>query len=451
MELTNEWAQLPYLVQMPTGTPVMVSGRKIGYQFEFETDNPSLLFTLSHISESRDGTPRAEVLVEAIHIGRHGHVMRDGLNLVSGRSRSSLAKALRERANPEVPWGDILEVICDTTLRVWREGEPFLDLMEVEPAPADAYLIDRLLAQGEVTVIYGDGMSGKSLMAISMAICVASRIDLPGLRLRGDAGTALYLDWETRADTHSDFVRRIGLGHHLAVPNRAIIYRSMSRSLIDDLVKVKDQVDRHDIKLVVVDSMIPACGGEPEGSEGVRHFFNALRELGDCTKCVISHVTKAEAEREGIPRPFGSVFTTNLARSTWAVKRSMEEESSLLHIALHHTKVNRGRLFAPMGLCYDFHDDAPHRPITIEIFDLETVPELDRHTPLSRRIRSVLRGGAMTTDEIAEELNANEDSVRRALTRMRGTKRLEKGGGKGKRTLWGLESKHEEPEDQLSF
>lgn len=449
MRLESKWIQIPYLIQMPDGKQVTIKGRRIGYQFEFETDNPSLRFTLSHISETRDGSPRAEILVESVNIGRHGHIMRDALNLVSGRSRLTLSKALADRANPDVPWTDILEVICDVTLRAWREGEPFVDLVGVEPARPNSYLIDRLLTLGETTVIYGDGMSGKSLMAISMAICVASGEQLPGLRLNGDSGTALYLDWETRAGTHADFVSRIGLGHNLTVPKGGIIYRGMSRSLIDDLVRVKEQVDQHNAGLVVVDSMIPACGGEPEGSEGVRHFFNALRELGDCTKCIISHITKAEAQREGIPRPFGSVFTTNLARSTWAVKRSIEEESSRLRIGLFHTKVNRGRLFKSMGLCYDFHDDLPDRPITINMFDLATVPELDRHAPLSSRIRSVLRGGAMTTDEIAEELAAKSDSVKATLSKMSGVVRLQKGGGRGKKTIWGLKSSDEEPDHVL--
>lgn len=441
MQLTNQWTQLPYAIQLPTGNPLTVSGRRIGYQFEFKTNNPMLKFTLSHISETRGGDPRTEILVETIGVGTHGHITRDGLNLVSGRSRITLAKSLADRTNnPDLPWADILEVICDTSLTAWREGEPFVDLATVPPAPPDAYLIDRFLAGGESTVIYGDGMSGKSLMAISMAICVASGQDLPGLRLKGNPGAAVYLDWETRADTHSDFVRRISLGHGLSVPRGGIIYRGMSRSLIEDLMTVKQEVDRHDTKLVVIDSMVPACGGEPEGSEGVRHFFNALRELAGVTKCIVSHITKAEAEREGIPRPFGSVFTTNLARSTWAVRRSMEEESSHLYMALHHTKVNRGRLFSPMGLAYNFHDGEAARPITISIFDLETVPELDRHTPLSRRIRSVLRGGGMTSNDIAEELMAKEDSVRKALGRMGGVVRIEEGGGRGKKTVWGLRS-----------
>lgn len=296
--------------------PLGVRGRQVGVDFEYELGVPPIRFTFSAVRETRNGL-RAEVRVESIEPGAEGDILQEQITLISLRSKNSFAKALEGRTKLSIAWEEIVELVALATADTYREGEPFVYLKDIPDEPLDrAFLVRYFLPYRQSTVLYGDGMAGKSLLGLSMGISVASGLGLPGLTPTQEAQVVLYLDWETTASTHAYYLRCIERAHKLEIPQQRMIYRRMSRSLPLEAHRIRREIDRHQVGLVIVDSMIPACGGEPESAEVVMRFFNAIRGLGPITALIFSHLTKLEAQRKGLPRPFGSVFTSNLARST---------------------------------------------------------------------------------------------------------------------------------------
>ena len=423
--LTRDWQDLP----------LGIKGRKIGEEYEFRAERPPASFAVSSLHES-DGDTRAEVAVRSEEPGNEGYLLRDRLNLLSSRSKVEFSNRLLAKSS-NAPWIEIVEVIALVSLETFRAGEPFLFLDE---APLDqdvGYLLDKLLPLGDATVIYGDGMSGKSMTALLIGIGVSAGVGIPGFPYRQEGpGRVLYLDWEARASTHRRRLAALAQGLEVPEPKGMLRYRRMVRSLRDDLRVVKEDIDRFDIKAVVIDSMMPSCGGEPESAEVVSSFFNGLREMGDeVTKVVVSHITKAEARQNGPARPFGSVMTTNLARSTWELKRSSPEDGRYLEVGLFHTKVNDGMLCKPCSLRYDF---APGI-IKPSVANPEDNPEFLAHTSPAVQIRAVLKMGAKSLEEIIEETGLSSGAIRTALKyEMADVVQVTKGGGRGNKTTWGL-------------
>ena len=142
--------------------------------------------------------------------------------------------------------------------------------------------------------------------------------------------------------------------------------------------------------------------------------MTALRTLAPAARLLLAHVSKASADASGPARAYGSVFVNNLARSAWELRRAREDDGADdLVVALHHRKVNRGKLHPPLGLRFCFGPEA----VRVEASDLGDRPELLAGTSLGYRLRTALAHGARSTADLAEELDATVDTVRRTLNR----------------------------------
>src|SRR5262249_8636192 len=150
---------------------------------------PPVTMRLTRVRERREG-PQAEIIV--MHSGTQIHW---GLiALASTSARETLAKKLLADV-ADVPWRSMLERVCYTTARAARAGEPLGTLAGAASRPTRA-LLPSVLYEGEATMIFGDGDTGKSLVAMAFAVAVASNMALPfGLRPAGAVPVA-YLDWE---------------------------------------------------------------------------------------------------------------------------------------------------------------------------------------------------------------------------------------------------------------
>src|SRR3989442_2622213 len=137
----------------------------------------------------------------------------------------------------------------------------------------------------------------------------------------------------------------------------------MTRALADEAPQLRADVARHGVELVIVDSLAPACGAEPEGADAAIRAMNALRSFAGTTRLVIAHVSKLAADQpKGATRPYGSVFVRNLARSAWELRRSDEADEELV-VAAYHRKRNEGRRSSPFGLTLGF---AAHGAVTVQ-------------------------------------------------------------------------------------
>jgi len=396
-------------------------------------------FGLERLKDISDGL-RAELTVESIMPGANGRLAGPvHLNLLSARSQTETANKLEKRANGAVgaiDWDQMVTYACAVVAKQYRAPAPTVDLAAVEELDEVEYLIPGLIPMGETTVLYGDGESAKSLMALRIAYSVALKQALPWNAWPTCQGAVLYLDWETNPRTVALRLRRIAQAERCAAPT--IHYRQCFRSLSDELPSIREEISKNTITLVIVDSIGFAATGALTEDETARAAMNALRNMSPATRLVIAHVSRESAlQTKGKVKPFGSAFFWNAMRSGIEVRRAEDEpDGDVMHLGLYHWKANDGEHHKPIALRVGF--DGPRGAIAFDQSDIQEVPDLAARTSLSVRIRAALVRGALDTKSLADELDEQENAVRTTLGRMSGVVRLNPGGGRGRTATWGL-------------
>ena len=162
------------------------------------------------------------------------------------------------------------------------------------------------------------------------------------------------------------------------------------------------------VKLILVDSAALACGGDPKEEHVATAYFNALAKLG-IASLTVAHMTKDEKDDH---HPYGSIFFHNSARMTWNIKVADEDENPR-HLGLYCRKANEDMKPKPLGVCMTFSD------AEVTINKEELVQDLTIHLSATQQVRRLLLRGAKTKAEICEETGLGENTVKRALQRIR--------------------------------
>jgi hypothetical protein len=269
--------------------------------------------------------------------------------------------------------------------------------------------------------VIGDGDTGKSLVALTLAVAVHTGASLPCGLKPSRALPAAYLDWETSRDTVDERLALIAAGLGVEIP--AIIYRRMSRPLVEEANVVAAELARRKVGLVVIDSkMFAVAGGDGAAfHEPITAFFNAVRLFAPAATLVLNHVTNADARTEGPARPFGGAFAFNGPRLIWEAKRDRDVTDATA-IAFTCIKANNlARKPEPFGL--RFVPGA--NTITVCPLDLaDAPPQATAGASLSFHVRLALARGVDDPDVIAKDLaefgkRASPASIERILRRER--------------------------------
>ena len=278
-------------------------------------------------------------------------------------------------------------------------------------------------------MLFGPGGIGKSYLALFLAMLVQQGGRLVGFS--GAQGSVLYLDYET---DYGDLVHRARLLRrgHPELLSAEPFYRRSFLPIADDLPALHRIVAESQIKLLVIDSLAPACGADLLSPETAIRFFAALRSLR-VASLILAHVPK-NAEEKSI---YGSVFFTNLARSVWEMKKVQEAGENVTRIGLYHRKANLGPIQRPIGLKLQFGEAVQFEPL-----ELENEPELAQALPLKARIEHALASGAKTAKDISEELDAPLTQIRNRLSEGRDQWATPVGKVDGE-IRWGLLSRKE--------
>jgi len=356
------------------------------------------------------------------------------LTLSATGPRETLRKKLAEAA-PEIPWSERLEDACYRLTAAVREGEPIVELTGAEDAPPVRELLPRLLYEGQVSMVFADGDTGKSLLALALAIAMRSGAALPfGLRPTVTVPVA-FLDYETSSAVHDERLRLLSAGLGLVPPPR-LYYKRLYRPLVDEAAALAPELARRHVGLVVVDSMIFALATGEGFHEPVTAFFNALRLLAPAAVLVLSHITGADARGNAPARPFAGVFAFNGPHGPiWEAKRDPDITDATA-IALTCRKANNlARKPEPFGLRFVPGDQR----ITVEPFDLTSAaPQTVVGATLAYRIRLALATADLTTPQLAETLKVDDATLRTTLRRAKAQGAIADLGAQGKAILWGL-------------
>lgn len=421
------------------------------YRFTYVAEGVDII--LDRFIEERDGL-KAELLVTTNREPAAGLLRQGKINLSSPQSKATAVKALKMRATTgfldDVDFDGIIEQICYRSLARWREGDPFVNLRTVDFQSRSRWLLEPFVEFGGPTVLFAKGGSGKSMFALAIAVSIAT-----GQPLLGMAPTqvcpVLYLDWEADEFTHAERLAAICDGYGIAVPD--LLYRRGVASLAEGAPSLRRNVAANNIGCVVFDSVGAARGGDPASAELTIKLFTAVRSFG-IPALGIDHITKdANSPKEN---PFGSVYTTNMARITWRMETIQAEGSDEAAISLTNMKVNNGRPAKRRGYRAFYESDQDDRLISArwELADLRTLPEFTSTLSQRDQIIAVLQGQgrAMHPNEIVAALSVQhniemeENTVRAVLSA--GAKDsprakavfVRDAGAKG---LWGLMTRRE--------
>jgi hypothetical protein len=363
-------------------------------------------------TDRRTGETHAELsvmLTDSLNLGRELHRAR--VNLLSTSARTSLAKYLASRDPARHDWPTLLEDAMQRVLLLYRAGEPAIGLRDApQPASGGAPLLAPLLAGDGATILFGDGGTGKSYLALAVAATLQTgRALIDGLT-PSDMRRVGYLDWEWSAAVHRRRLAQLWPDDEL--PD--LVYVPCRLPLKDERDRLRRIIREHRLEYLILDSVALAAGGEPESAEVAVAFFGALRALGLDALCV-AHVTNAAA-RGSADRPFGSAFWHNSARSTWYAKRQEEPPPGLLTVGLYNRKTNDGPLAPPLGIEIAFGSDQTAMRRT----DVRNEPSLADELPVRSRMRHELRRGALPLHELADRIGASLEAVKKAAQRGEG-------------------------------
>lgn len=389
------------------------------YRFQWEAEGIEIV--LDRIAEDGKAGPKGELTISLSRPGQTGHLHGPTrFNLTAASTRAQLVKTMEARM-PDVMWYDIFEQFCHYSLRRWRDGNPILDLTCVPPREQPRFLLDPFIEQGGVTILFADGNTGKSSFALALAVTVATGMPVLGVR-PATVTNVLYLDWEADADSHAERMRALAGSD---VPADAVHYRREVASLHESAPTLRRRIGELGIGLVVVDSLGASRGGEPESADTTIKTFNAIRSLEVPALC-IDHVAKNATDNS---KPFGSVYSYNLARLVWRMEKTQQEDDEHSTIALTNTKNNNGKLQRRQGFNVQFENNELGRPLAIVYTpcDIRDVPEFVSKLTEREQIISVLRVNRqpMTATEIALALEADgsripDKHIRPVLSRYEG-------------------------------
>ena len=374
---------------------------RVGVHWEAKFEG-ELHFRLDHIVESRD-----EFSGElTIRLG--GDVLSWGrINLTSITTRNSLAKQLDNKADAD--WPKYLDLFCRGVVE--RERAPISPetLRGHRPREGAEYLLDPILPVGLPTVLFGAGGVGKSTLAAGIVVSVASgREVLAGWKPLG--APVLVLDWEGRPEDWTERVQEISRG--VGIPFPEFHYMACRRRLKDDIEIVADEIAKHSVGLVIVDSCSLAFGlssyAEADPAETAIKAFAAIRDLGIVSWLLIDHVSGAVMEGDAVAtKAYGSVKKRDLARQMFHVAGSRGGGESQ-ELVLTHTKANYSGYLKPQGIRVDREAGMLTFTMTSEL----QAPELVDKMPLGDRIADLLRPGRQRAERLKELLGIDPKDKR---------------------------------------
>lgn len=372
----------------------------VGDGYRFVIGKGLVVFTVDRLRRS-GGELNGELEVRCTVPGarttdERGTISVANFNLSSQRARKERAKDLESRSRLAADWEVLVEDLCQRTLTADRMGQPAVHLRDVARSVADPFVdVDgfRILTQHPI-ILFGDGGSGKSLIALHVAGELARR----GKRV-------LLADWELDGGDHRDRLERL---YGPEMPD--VIYARCDRPLVAEADRLRRLTVDEALDYIVFDSVAFACDGPPESAEAAANYFRAVRSMG-VGSLHVAHISKSE---NGDQKPFGSAFWHNGARSTWFVQKAGDDAGTgVLTVGLYNRKANMGPLRPGVGLELSFDRERTY----VRRVDPAEVADLAPKLAVWQRVRSALRSGPLTMAELSAEVDATEDAVRKAVGR----------------------------------
>lgn len=265
--------------------------------------------------------------------------------------------------------GDALALLLEAATEP-PQPEPLLKPVSVfdvltHPAPPPAFVWDGYLPRGVVALFGAHGGTGKSTIALMLAVATVTGRPLFGVATTQSPAVFVSLEDGAGIVRHrlAGICRAWGINplalaglHIVDGTENPELYAADQRSAGDvtsTYAELSRLVQSTGAGLVVVDNASDSFGGDEINRRQVRAFMRSLGQvarLTDCAVCLLAHVDKTTSRNrkaEGGEGYSGSTAWHNSARSRLFMTR---DESGLL--TLEHQKSNLGRMQEPISLVW---------------------------------------------------------------------------------------------------
>jgi len=346
------------------------------------------------------------------HEESYGHLFQDNINLEAGRTRTTLAKEMESRYKiaQEIDWKKLLEYVSVKTLREHEKGEPVVEIWSDEEVKPVDYFLYPIAPLNKPTVLFGDPGSGKSQTATVLGTIASIPLIVNDLHIKAPMASSppLLLDYEADSEDVKRLLSNIQKGMILS-PIK-FFYRRCTTPLADEVDAIMQHIEDVGAKLVIVDSVSLAAGGDLNKMDIATSYFSALRKL-NITTISLAHTSK---DRESHSKTIlGSVLFEAGARSVWEI-RGQEDDDSLA-VCLYHRKSNLSGKVKPLGWRFNYSKDGT----TVEWHNPKNISEFVERMGQNDRILHALKSGLKTNKALSEELDIKLSSVNVAITRLK--------------------------------
>ena len=341
-------------------------------------------------------------------------------NLLAGTWQRNVAGVLEEQLS-SYDWKAILTEIIPTTIEHHRGSLRVNDNKNWEQEEGhNPFLLNPFIAASGVTVLFGPGGTGKSTLAVAMALSVMTGEPVIGEEVNR-IGPVLWLDYE--ADENEVFERELALRRGVGMGDKdtpyLLHYMKVGAKFVDSVSVIRRQILDTDSVLLVVDSVANARRGDAFGPEDTVHMFAVMGSMG-VPVLAIDHMTKEASKKGDMSSPYGTVFTSNEARLTWGVveaENGSTPDDKQLNMVM--AKQNRFRGGRPRGVVLGYESFPTGIVKVLKITENEGVWD-DGLSTLQRVMRVLRQSPAQwfMIHEIVERSESGQKSVEKEVRRL---------------------------------
>jgi hypothetical protein len=308
---------------------------------------------MTRIRAGKDGAIQVEAEVRYHREPFAGLLHHGTLNILAERTVKTLANQLASRID-DFDWYKFLMAVTYMAKERYRIGEPPVALVEVEAGARPRWLVKPIVEFEGPTVVAAPGGSNKSMLSLAIAATVATgRGKFLGLNARKQM-PVLYLDWEADQWSHKDRLTAMCAANGIEFPDQ-LYYRREYAPLVESADELAKHVAQLAAGMVVIDSKGAALGGAPEEAEGTLRFFRGIRKLR-VPALIVDHLPNSDKDGKRPKRPFGSVYTQNMARNVW-IAEIVDQGDADSTVLWRHTKSNNGPATGKLAWRLDYTMD----------------------------------------------------------------------------------------------
>jgi KaiC/GvpD/RAD55 family RecA-like ATPase len=280
---------------------------------------------------------------------------------VAEAMKARLRKGATDEGNAPPPIGESPQDALSGERPQARLDPALLDLRSLASTVPQSprFVIDGYLPEGQATLFAGHGGSGKSLLSLAAAICIAAGSTFFGLKCSrrrvifvSYEDSTVTLHWRLTKICDSVGIDLTSLSDWLYVFDASDrgdplwIEGHDGHSPTAAFGWLREQVNATGAQVLVLDGTADAFAGNENARAQVRAFVQALRRLmpADGAALLLHHVDAASAH--GISRKgySGSTAWHNSCRARWLLRPASEDdESDSARVVIELCKSNHGK------------------------------------------------------------------------------------------------------------